>query len=137
LQNLFKHCIAEFRKSTCVEKLGKTTVLTIAISTQAIASMLILENLILIKDTPIGELFSRDPTTRVTEAFYLTQIGNLFCSITSIGLSAFATYTVFVKNAYRKTMHERIEAAFSGRMTNLTDSLRNALFKIKSCKLAK
>ncbi len=137
LQNLFKHCIGEFRKSTCVEKIGKVTVLTIAMSTQAIAFLLIIENLLLIKDTRVRDLFSSDPTTREIEASYLTQVGNLFCSVTSIGMSALATYVVFVKNAYRKTMRERIESAFSGRMTDLTASLCNAMFKIKSYKLAK
>lgn len=137
-RSLCKYTIAEFRKSSCAKQIGKTAVLVLALSTASIATMLIIENGLLIKDTPVSDLFSGNSTTQVTEASYLTQVGNLFCSLTSIGIASYVTYNLFLKKAYEKSMRERIKSAFTSRMENLTDNtLRDELYRIKSFRLKK
>ena len=111
---------------------------SVSLFTIALASFLILENIILVADTPVGDLFSSDKSKQNDEAFYLTQLGCLFSTLTAFGVAAYVFSRLFLENGYKKTMHEKINACFAKyRPENLSVETRNALHKIQQIKLNK
>ena len=138
ISDLAKNCVETFKRETCAKKLINITGGSISLCMMALASFLILENSILIADTPVGDLFSSDKTKQNDEAFYLTQLGGLFSAVTAFGVAAYVLFRLFLQTPYKKTMREKINACFDKyRPDNLSTDMRNALHNIQQIKLKK
>lgn len=128
-------------------KLGKITVGTISLCMMAISTFLILESIILIKDTPVGNLFSGDSSEQNAEAFYLTQLGCAYSSFTAFLVALYVFFLAFLRTPYKKTMRETIEACFTREKIDAyfakhmpgdpSTTMRNELYRIKEVKLKK
>jgi hypothetical protein len=132
---LWNNCIKKFKEESCTTNLTKSTALTLCLLAQALSVFLILENGLLIAETPVNDLFSNNRTEQNNEAFYMTQLGGLFSSLTAFGVSSYISYVLFLKFPYQKTMREKINACFAVyEESNLSASLKNALYRIKEIK---
>jgi hypothetical protein len=138
IRALLKNGIQVFRQESCTKKLGKVSAVTICLFAQALSIFLILENSILIKDTPMSDLFSSNSTDQNNEAFYMTQLGGLFSSLTAFGASTYVFYLLFLKVPYQKTMREKIQACVNRcNLSDLSYPVRNAFYRLKEIKLKK
>ena len=127
-----------FREESWGTKLAKITVGVSSFAIMALSTFILLENTILIKDTPDGDLFSQDGDAQDAEAFYLTQLGGFFSSLTAFGAAGYLSYRTFVQSAYKKAMSKKIEAAFIAHTpSNLPLAQKNELYRIKEKKLLK
>ena len=135
---LWNNCIKNFKEESCTQHIAKVTAVTLCLFAQALSVFLVLENSILIGETPVNDLFSNNRTEQTNEAFYMTQLGGLFSSFTAFGASAYISYALFLKLPYQKTMREKINACFSAYdVSGLSASLKNALYRIKEIKIRK
>lgn len=138
---VWKRCMETFRQESCVAKLAKVALGSVGaifiLFAQALSTFVILENGILINDTPVRDLFSSNSTSSLNEAFYLTQEGNVFSSITSFATATYLCYLLFFRTAYKKTMCEKICASFADRFSDLSTSMSFALHRIREIKLKK
>jgi hypothetical protein len=135
---LWNNCIKKFKEESCTKRIAKVTAVTLCLFAQALSVFLVLENSILIGETPVNNLFSNNRTEQTNEAFYMTQLGGLYSSFTAFGASAYISYAVLLKLPYQKTMREKINACFAAcDVSGLSASLKNALYRIKEIKIRK
>jgi len=135
---LCNNCIKQFKEESCTKHIAKVTAVTLCLFAQALSVFLVLENSILIGETPVNDLFSSNRTEQSNEAFYMTQLGGLFSSFTAFGASAYISYALLLKLPYQKTMREKINACFAAYdVSGLSASLKNALYRIKEIKIRK
>ena len=139
IRALWKNCIGTSKQESCTRKLVTATLGAVGtislLCTAALATFIILENGILIRDTPVKDLFSRNSTDQLNEAFYLTQLGNVFCSLTIFAATTYVSYLQFLRTAYKKTMREKICASFADHFSDLSSSMSFALHRIRKIKL--
>ena len=121
-----------FMHESLLRKLTKLMGGAISIFSWILGSLLILENIILVKDTPVGNLFSKNRTDQTNEAFYITQVGCLFSSLTAIGAAAYLLYRLFLQTPYQRIKHDIIEACFATHYSQDLDlSTSNELYRIQ------
>ena len=118
LAPLLRNAIAAFKQDCCLKKSAKIAIGSISLSSWILSSILILESMILLQGTPVGNLFSDDTNDQTNEAFYITQIGCLFSSLTAFGAAAYVFYRLFLQNPLQKTMHEKMSACFDRHQPN-------------------
>jgi hypothetical protein len=131
-------CAKAFAQESPATKLAELGAGAISLSFMALSAFIILENAILIKDTPDRDLFSSNAVAQDIEAFYLTQLGGFFASLTAFGAAAYLAYYVFVQASYKRAMCKKINASFTAHRTpDLSPALSDALYRIKEKKLLK
>lgn len=136
IRKLGENCIESFKQDPCTKKLVKITAGSISLAIMTFSSFIILENIILLKDTPVNELFSNNRAEESNEAFYLTQLGGLFSSLTAFGAAAYISFRSFLRTPYKKTLCEKINDCFTQYTpVDLSNSARNALYRIKEFKI--
>lgn len=135
-RELAKNGLEALKQDTVGWKLAKMAAVSVSLFTTAFSCFIIMENSILVQDTPVSDLFSADKEEQTEEAFYLTQLGGLFSSLTAIGAVTYMSYRLFVQSAYKKAMQAKIEACFAKYSPGtLSSEMRIALYRIKEIKL--
>jgi hypothetical protein len=129
-------CIQEFKQESCAKQLGKITAASMSLCAMSLASFIILENIILIKDTPVTDMFYGNKTQQTNESMDITQIGGLFSSITAFGVAVYAAYQLFVKTPYKKIIAQKVNDCFARQnLEEMSMDMRNELHRIKEIKL--
>ncbi len=138
IKDVRRNCLDGFKKTSFPKKIAKITVFSISACIIGLAFFLIFENYVLVAKTPVNDLFSGNKTNQYNEAFYLTQLGGVFSSVTAIALSLYILFFVCLRNPYKKTKREKIDAAFiHNTPLELSANMRNELYRIKEIKLKK
>ncbi len=138
LSDFKESCIEALKEESFANKILKIAGGALSLGVTALASFIILENVILLKDTPVSDLFIGNSTAQNVEAFYLTQLGGLFSSLTAIGAAGYITFRSLVQAPYKTAMQKKIEACFSKYTpSNLPAEENRALSWIKEIKLKK
>jgi hypothetical protein len=131
-----KNCVVVIKQDSLLKRIAKLFAGTLSFGIIGMSTFIMLENAILLKDTPVGSLFSGDGEQQNEEAFYLTQLGGFFSSLTAFGAATFMDYHLFFRSAYNKTKRDLIHACFA-KYTPADAPLawKNELFRIKEFKL--
>lgn len=138
ISDLAKNCIEAFKQDSCVKKSAKITAGSFCLFMMALSSFIILENGILLINTSVGSLFFGNKTEQNDEAFYLTQLGGFFSSLTAGGAAIYLSFRLFLQYSYKQTMREKINACFAKYTPrDLPTTMINALYRIKEIKLRK
>ena len=131
-----RHSCAEFKQASCLRKCAKLSAATLSVGCQALSVFLILENSLLIKDTPLSDLFSSDSKLQNNEAFYMSQLGGVFSSLIAFGASGYVNYALFWRSAYQKTLREKIKLCFANcNISSLSAPVISALYRVRELKL--
>ena len=96
-----------------------------------LATLLTIEDVILIKDTPVHDLFFGNKEAQINEAFYITQEGSFFSALTMFGVATYLWYRLFLQSCHEQIKREKVDACFAQHATNLSIPLSNALYRIK------
>ena len=138
IKDVGRNCIDGFKITSFPIKIAKITTFSISTCIIALSFFLIFENYVLVAKTPVNDLFSGNKTDQYNEAFYLTQLGGVFSSVTAIALSIYLLFFVCLRTPYRKTKRQKIEDSFvNNTPPELSVNMRNELYRIKEMKLKK
>lgn len=136
IYDISKNCFQEFKQASCAMKLTKITACILPPSILGLAVFLIMENYVLIAKTPVNDLFIGNSTAQYNEAFYLTQLGGVFSSVTAVAVGVYAFFMMCLKAPYKKTKREKIEACFlENKPAQMSTDASNELYRIKKIKL--
>ena len=136
--------VSSFQKASlllkCGKLLGLLATLTIFFSMMLFSVFVIFQNLVLVFDTPVPDLFIGSTDKQVDEAFYLTQVGGLFSCLIGLIVASYGCWFLSLKPTYYDTKHTKIKIAFASinhtTTTSLTIQQHKELFNIRECKLS-
>lgn len=135
-RELGKRSVERFIGKPCWKKCEMITVASTSLFVMSLASLLLIENGILLLDTPVTDLQSPNEQDQINEAFYLTQMGGIFSSLTAFGIAGYIIYRVFFLDAYKQEMFEKTDDIFlESTSDTLSSEARAALNTIRQIKL--